>query len=375
MKVTHYQQMMAYLTRPGYNKGGKVLPKNLQFKICNLLKSGGLPGDCAEAIEKDPIKTSNTVLDETKNLKTKAGVKASGLARNIIRLGIVGEAGFLAGEAVIGNIFSGRPFTESLQSTFFMPGRADAARERRAGLTTREQMISDAIGLQGKIASLESQIEVARAEGNDASIPGLQKAIEETKAELESPVDPTDKLQGTTLEDLTSPYSATNISRQRKLDNILDADKAKSIASQMTLRDVEQGIPNIADYGEIDSGVSRKVFEPRKTLPADDDFFAKYMREQVFPGVFSEKEFSVDPMDPTDKLKSDTIYDFLKEDITPMDEFLMKGSDPKFAEQIYGTQGKFAGGGIAKLAGVDSGPPPKSGPTPQGLDFLMKRGR
>ena len=91
---------------------------------------------------------------------------------------------------MLGNIFSGRPFTESLQSTFFMPGRADAARERRAGLTTREQMISDAIGLQGKIASLESQIEVARAEGNDASVPGLEKALRETKAELGSPVDP-----------------------------------------------------------------------------------------------------------------------------------------------------------------------------------------
>ena len=34
-----------------------------------------------------------------------------------------------------------------------------------------------------------------------------------------------------------------------------------------------------------------------------------------------------------------------------------------------------AGGGIAKLAGKPSGPPPESGPTPQGLDFLMKRGR
>ena len=34
-----------------------------------------------------------------------------------------------------------------------------------------------------------------------------------------------------------------------------------------------------------------------------------------------------------------------------------------------------AGGGIAKLAGVDSGPPPSKGPTSQGLDFLMKRGR
>ena len=36
---------------------------------------------------------------------------------------------------------------------------------------------------------------------------------------------------------------------------------------------------------------------------------------------------------------------------------------------------RLAGGGIAKMAGVDSGPPPESGPTSQGLDFLMKRGR
>ena len=326
------------------------------------------------ALKQNPTQTAGIVFDETKNLKTKTGVRATGLARELIRLGIGSEIAFLGGEAAIGNIFSGRPFTESLQSTLFMPGRADAARERRADLTTREQMISDAIGLQGKIASLKSQIKASEDVGDEASIPVLEKALKETEAELGSPVDPTDKLQETTLEDLTSPYSATNISRQRKLDNILDADKAKSIASQMTLRDVEQGIPNIADYGEIDSGVSRKVFEPRKTLPADDDFLAKYIRENFLP-FLSEKEFSVDPMDPTDKLKSDTIYDVFRKEMTPMDEFLMKGSDPRFAEQIYGTQGKFAGGGIAKLAGKRSGPAPKSGPTPQGLDFLMKRGR
>ena len=39
------------------------------------------------------------------------------------------------------------------------------------------------------------------------------------------------------------------------------------------------------------------------------------------------------------------------------------------------TQYDFAGGGIAKMGGVSSGPAPKSGPTPQGLDFLLKRGR
>ena len=33
-----------------------------------------------------------------------------------------------------------------------------------------------------------------------------------------------------------------------------------------------------------------------------------------------------------------------------------------------------AGGGIAKLAGVDQGPPPESGPMSQGLQGLMKRG-
>ena len=46
------------------------------------------------------------------------------------------------------------------------------------------------------------------------------------------------------------------------------------------------------------------------------------------------------------------------------------------AEQMYGTQGVFsqplAGGGIAKLAGVDDGPPPVSGPNPQGLQGLIK---
>jgi len=35
----------------------------------------------------------------------------------------------------------------------------------------------------------------------------------------------------------------------------------------------------------------------------------------------------------------------------------------------------FAGGGIANVAGVDKGPPPQSGPTPQGLRGLLKRAK
>jgi len=42
--------------------------------------------------------------------------------------------------------------------------------------------------------------------------------------------------------------------------------------------------------------------------------------------------------------------------------------------QGFGSQ-FLAGGGIAKLAGVDQGPPPESGPMSQGLPSLLKRGR
>ena len=58
-----------------------------------------------------------------------------------------------------------------------------------------------------------------------------------------------------------------------------------------------------------------------------------------------------------------------------MQKFQIKSQYPEFDEQNYGTQGRFAGGGLAKLAGKRSGTPPESGPTPQGLDYLLKRGR
>jgi len=40
-----------------------------------------------------------------------------------------------------------------------------------------------------------------------------------------------------------------------------------------------------------------------------------------------------------------------------------------------GFKTKKAGGGIIKLAGADSGPPPKSGPTPHGLPYVAKNVR
>ena len=43
-------------------------------------------------------------------------------------------------------------------------------------------------------------------------------------------------------------------------------------------------------------------------------------------------------------------------------------------KRITGRSDK-AGGGIMKMAGDDSGPPPKSGPTPDGLPYIAKNVR
>jgi len=53
------------------------------------------------------------------------------------------------------------------------------------------------------------------------------------------------------------------------------------------------------------------------------------------------------------------------------EEFKKKSALPKPRIDEF----QAAGGGIAKLAGVDSGRPPESGPNPQGLQGLMKRVR
>ena len=77
-------------------------------------------------------------------------------------------------------------------------------------------------------------------------------------------------------------------------------------------------------------------------------FYDRDKADQVLPSMISEFERK---------------YDLAKEKNIPFESVVTNMRDLK------------AGGGITKLAGKSSGPAPESGPTPQGLDFLMKRGR
>ena len=91
----------------------------------------------------------------------------------------------------------------------------------------------------------------------------------------------------------------------------------------------------------------------------------KANRERRFQyGVIPKKELFMDIGDYFGNIGKN-----IRENIQPTENIL---GTPVPTQRF---QTEFAGGGIAKLAGKSSGPPPESGPTPQGLDFLMKRGR
>jgi len=110
-------------------------------------------------------------------------------------------------------------------------------------------------------------------------------------------------------------------------------------------------------------------YEPVSELPAD-------VRTKLEDEILSKDQFK--PQDRSlsnyyyqDPFTGKTVMEQELEDYNRAQRFKQAFQQPG----ILGTQDKFAGGGIAKLAGVDDGPPPTRGPNPQGLSYLMKRGK
>ena len=98
------------------------------------------------------------------------------------------------------------------------------------------------------------------------------------------------------------------------------------------------------------------------TLPAAA--LQKIYRDRNLP--IEQRSYEAGKIDRLLKAKQDYYTRGEMEAVPPPPVDRVTESSPKY---------DFAGGGIAKLAGKSSGPAPESGPTPQGLDFLMKRGR
>ena len=345
---------------PQKKDGGRIGYANGPASLSRCLESG------AKNLNEGKFKTAGQAQDAAKLLG--GGQK---VLRGLIKYGIVPEAAYVAGEAVFRNILGEKPlnalkksidsftlgltdYTSGIEAKKF--GR-DADRKLAVDKFRNSQALVDS--LQKKLANLESITNQA----GEGYLGDLTSDIQMTQAQLKAAKN---ELQKNTVSSDIVQFI------DRKALDIADAQMAKSDYAEQSLKDQMEGIPGIRDYTDTEStrifpkqpsqmDLNLKILPqmPRDLFtatPSDIEGYAKQLKQQ---GV------DASPRDV------EAYRDLLKS------MSLSESADAFSPEQVYGASGVFsqplAGGGIAKLAGVDQGPPPESGPMSQGLLSLKNR--
>jgi len=321
-------------------------------------EGGGVSGldECfregMQAIKEKNINKPHQIQGAKQLMNAGKRIGASTFARRLLDLGILGEVAFIAGDTGI-RMAMGRPFNEAFKAATFRETSADLDRQKRAGFTEREMLISKAGDLENKANSIQQQIDAAEDIGDDVSVGPLQDRLKKIEQELNSPIDN----KGTKLQNLLLPTNPTNIEATRKLENVIDSDRAKSIYSAGQLKGQLMGDPEIVDDVETEAVTMRTPTIERQALPSSEEYLREFMRQNL-PKSEDESE----------KLEDKDIDRFVKT-LSPMEKFQLEALDQSRAERLYGTQGKFREGGLANLTTTVA---PQSGPNSKGLESLRK---
>jgi len=91
----------------------------------------------------------------------------------------------------------------------------------------------------------------------------------------------------------------------------------------------------------------------REVLPGTQEYLRGFMRQSL----------------PESQELEDRTIDRFVEQLSPMEKFELEVLDPRRSEILYGTQGKFAEGGLTNLTRTVA---PQSGPNSKGLESLRK---
>ena len=145
-------------------------------------------------------------------------------------------------------------------------------------------------------------------------------------------------------------------------------------------KDTEGGATYSIGDGEYETvdGIIRKEeinYEPPETV-LDDAGKPKQVPDQYDEATVRPDEDGGEGDFEAGLDSIDDILDLLSKDgkTYSKDELIEMGIRPDVLTESS-LKTKKAGGGIIKLAGDDSGPPPKSGPTPHGLPYVAKNVR
>jgi transposase len=300
-----------------------------------------------------------------------AGIATRGrLLKNVLGPGtLLGEA--MIEGAIIGNkVLGGKPADIAYAETYLSyldprkyRGELDPLKMAREDMLTRE--VEDA---DGNIKTINAPGFSALKSGFEAQdqLSAFNKAIEERN-----------RAKKARRIDLYNPAAADAREQGARADqseNIISSDSFKD-ASRLAQEYLQgQTGANMAkyrtdDFGKFESGRDRDLRRRRM----------QEMSELMPRDFFTEK--TSDLLNRTQYLRSlgyDVSTRGLMEEREAMKAVPLSVAARMYSpEQVYGTQGKFAGGGIAGLSGgIDKGPQRRSlNPDSQGLRSLIKNGR
>jgi len=132
-------------------------------------------------------------------------------------------------------------------------------------------------------------------------------------------------------------------------------------------------LSNIEDYIKYKGDPFYKAYEVAGEELAIDPSLQNNFYEKDIRDRFSDLPLNLtSELGSFEKLERDQL---LKKKIMGGPEVRKSLLEEQGIDPIAIRNTRLAGGGIAKLAGVDSGPAPEKGPTPQGLASIIKRGR
>jgi len=371
--------MQRYCMRKKAKKGGRMF----------FAEGPGCP-----AAREDPKGFLKTISEDpriSKFLKSGPGQKAVSLAArvtgNVLNPStlIGGEVAFVLGDA-LNNYASGLDLAESFDRAFvfadlgkFEENLINKAKELGYDdnqLNLLQQTI-DINKLDNRRKKLEYGLDVEKQDlsglTSDATM-GFENRLVDTNKNLDNSV--FNYFNTLNKMGFDSSKAADQETGFRYLDNVFKKQTQDQLLKTFDKRK-RQVDPTQTPFGAFISPVFdlQSYTQPLKFAA---DIFNPFTKDVPFLSERQQeakklREMSEEELDAYNKARGFTIED-IQQGTSPQIRPVMDYLGTDVTGQGFGTQ-FLAGGGIAKIAGVDSGPPPESGPNPQGLQGLMKRVR
>ena len=335
--------------------------------------------------------------------------RAYKLGRNILKFGVIPEAIFVAGESLYRMGMGQRLDVSLLKAVdYLLPGNQGKLANKielestlgkeNANIVIRANEYKEA---QQQLATAKSNLETNQAviDGSDFSYTGNVDLLERQKLDEQliklKEQNVKDKYVPEAVRDQAVMLAAESEDRVRAnspiLKTIQNAKSAETDDFEQLFVDPEKqkgpeapliSLDQFAEGTFSDADIERRRKErgdPTITKRSEFDLYRtnKGFNKLVFQEILKDARSSLAKREQFFGTQGVFANPILDTPYSRQSSYIQSPFQREEENRLIEEGARFgaAGGGIMKLAGVDSGPPPEKGPTPQGLDFLLNRGR